>query len=169
MTVSVEPGRHRLERLLRALRHFSRPRSVTLCIAAVAVVAALAGAAVGKLAGSKTNATHGRPAEASMLAEAAVYRFPLGCLGSTLSGRSSLRADGALSRLGPCWHYGVYLTAVLRRVDGVWRLTLDTRGNSCPDVPLPASVRALLAACAKRDAAAVHRASRHSPRRSSAR
>jgi hypothetical protein len=65
---------------------------VAHCIAALAAVAALAGAVVGELAGSGTMARHRQPAEAGIPAEAAGYRFPLGCLGATLSGRSSLAA-----------------------------------------------------------------------------
>jgi hypothetical protein len=133
-------------------------------IAALAAVAALAGAAVGELAGSETKARHGRGAEAGKLADAAAYRFPLGCLGSTLSSRSSERARGLAKRTNPCWHYGVYVTAVLRRVDGAWRLTLDARSNSCPNVPLPARIRAMLAACARSDSAAPSQ-KRHVPRR----
>jgi hypothetical protein len=73
----------------------------------------------------------------------------LGCLGATLLGGRSALTDGVTNSAGPCWHYGVYVTAVLRRVHGVWRLVLDARSDSCPKVALPPAIRALLAACAK--------------------
>ena len=89
------------------------------------------------------------PAAARVVTEAAAYRFPLGCLGATLLRRSSSPAGDATSRAGPCWHYGVYLTVVLRWVDGVWRLMLAARSDSCRRTPLRAAIRALLVACAK--------------------
>jgi hypothetical protein len=73
------------------------------------------------------------------------YRFPLGCMGSTLS-RQAL-AGAVRSRAGPCWHYGVFVTAILRRADGVWRLALEATSRSCPRLLLPADVRAQLAVC----------------------
>jgi len=55
---------------------------------------------------------------------------------------------GALrSRTGPCWRYGVFVTAVLRRVDGVWSLALEATSRSCPQIALPPDVRAQLAVC----------------------
>lgn len=158
VTVIDERRHHRLERSLQALGYCSRVRTVTGCIAAIAAVAALAGGAVGALAGSGNTAGHSRPAEVGIRADALAYRFPLGCLGGTLSGRSSLRADVKTNRTGPCWHYGVYVTAVLRRVNGAWRLVLAARSSSCPSVALPAAIRALLAACTKADGAAVRSA-----------
>jgi hypothetical protein len=73
------------------------------------------------------------------------YRFPLGCMGST-STREAL-AGALRSRTGPCWRYGVFVTAILRRVDGVWRLALAATSRSCPQIALPADVRAQLAVC----------------------
>ena len=74
---------------------------------------------------------------------AAAYRYPLGCLGITLSAdRSSM-----LGRHSPCWRYGVYVTAVLRRVNGVWRLMLEATSTKCPAVTLPDIVRSALISC----------------------
>ena len=74
---------------------------------------------------------------------AAAYRYPLGCLGLTLSAdRSSV-----LGRHSPCWRYGVYVTAVLRQVNGVWRLALEATSPRCPAAPLPDIVRSALVAC----------------------
>jgi hypothetical protein len=164
VTVIVAPRRRWFERPLRALGDSSRARGVTSRIAVIGALAAIAGAAGGELAGSKTRARHGRPTKAVALPEAVAYRFPLGCLGATLLGRSSLRADVGANRTGPCWHYGVYVTAVLRRVDGAWRLMLDARSDSCPSVPLPATIRALLAECAKTEVGVARSPKRKSPR-----
>jgi hypothetical protein len=73
------------------------------------------------------------------------YRFPLGCMGTTLT-RQAL-AGALRSRTGPCWRYGVFLTAILRRGDGVWRLGLEATSRSCPRIALPADIRAQLAVC----------------------
>jgi hypothetical protein len=162
VTVVVARRRDGLGRPLRALGRGSRGRSVTRWIAALAAVAALAGAAAGVWVGSNTNTRHARAPEAGILAQATSYRFPLGCLGSRLSSPSSPQPGDVTNRIGPCWHYGVYVTAVLRRVHGVWRLTLDARSNSCPHVPIPAKIRALLAACAKTDSPALRIPEQHS-------
>jgi hypothetical protein len=73
------------------------------------------------------------------------YRFPLGCMGATLTGEALAKA--LTSRTGPCWHYGVFVTAVVRREDGVWQLALAARSPSCPDIGLPPAARAALAEC----------------------
>lgn len=148
MTIIVVGRSDRLRRTLRGLCNCSRTRGVARCLAGLAAVAVLAGAVVGELAGSGTTPRHGRSTAARIAAEAAAYRFPLGCLAATLR-PSSPRPGDATTRTGPCWHYGVYVTAVLRRVDGVWHLMLAARSNSCPSVPLPAAIRTFLVACAK--------------------
>lgn len=73
------------------------------------------------------------------------YRFPLGCMGMTLTRQG--RADALASRTGPCWRYGVFVTAILRRVGGVWRLALEATSRSCPQIALPPSIRSELAVC----------------------
>ena len=78
----------------------------------------------------------------------AAYRYPLGCLGITLSSdRSSM-----LGAPQPVLGYGVYVTAVLRRVNGVWRLALEATSPRCPAVPLrtPSDRRSSVAATAPR-------------------
>jgi len=81
---------------------------------------------------------------------AAAYRYPLGCLGITLSAdRSSM-----LGRHSPCWRYGVYVTAVLHRVNGTWRLMLEATSPKCPTVSLPDIVRSALVTCERAAAAA---------------
>jgi hypothetical protein len=80
-----------------------------------------------------------------LAAEAEAYRFPLGCLSITLSRGAPPVAPGV--RSGPCWRYGVYMTAILHRIDGAWRLALEVRSPSCPRVSLPASVRNDVVVC----------------------
>jgi hypothetical protein len=79
---------------------------------------------------------------------AAAYRYPLGCMGAALSMTSRVSVDEARPA-NPCWRYGVYVTAILRQVRGVWRLELEAVSASCPAVSLPAVVRAQLAVCRK--------------------
>lgn len=93
-------------------------------------------AAAAPLAGSAT----GRPTGL-----AAVYRYPLGCLGASLSADAA--ASGVARRAAPCWRYGVFLTVVLRQIHGIWRLGLEAVSRTCPRVSLPAPVRAQLVAC----------------------
>lgn len=91
--------------------------------------------------GSPAPATEGSTAGVAQIA--AAYRYPLGCLGITLSAdRSSM-----VGRHSPCWRYGVYVTAVLRRVNGVWRLMLEATSPRCPAVALPDIVRSALIGC----------------------
>jgi hypothetical protein len=73
------------------------------------------------------------------------YRFPLGCMGMTLTRRTF--ADALASRTGPCWRYGVFVTAILRRIGGVWQLALEATSRTCPQVVLPPYIRAELAVC----------------------
>ena len=73
------------------------------------------------------------------------YRFPLGCMSVTMTPRALAAALRA--RTGPCWRYGVFVTAVLRRVGGVWRLALEVTSPSCPRLALPPDVRAQIVAC----------------------
>jgi hypothetical protein len=73
------------------------------------------------------------------------FRFPLGCMGATLT--QEALANALATHTGPCWHYGVFVTAVVQRVDGVWQLALAARSPSCPDIGLPPAARAALAEC----------------------
>jgi hypothetical protein len=73
------------------------------------------------------------------------YRFPLGCMGITVT-RQAL-ASALRSQTGPCWRYGVFVTAILHRVGGVWRLAFEATSRSCPQIALPHDVRAQLAVC----------------------
>jgi len=96
--------------------------------------------------GAERSATAPAPAAiapdgSQLVAVAEAYRFPLGCVSLTAS-------DGKVrARPGPCWRYGVSVTAILRRIAGVWRLALEVRSPNCPRLALPASLLARLAVC----------------------
>ena len=82
---------------------------------------------------------------AQVAAVTGAYRFPLGCMAMTVTPEAM--AHVLHSRTGPCWRYGVFVTAVLRQVGGVWQLGLEATSRSCPRIALPASIRAQLAVC----------------------
>ena len=166
VTVVPGPRGRRPARPFRAVGSIRHPRSARirarvrarLIIAAIAaVVAAGAIIAVAPWSGRPASVDAvgaggprpvGSPAPATEedttgAPQIAAYRYPLGCLGITLSAdRSSM-----LGRHSPCWRYGVYVTAVLRRVNGVWRLALEATSPRCPAVPLPDVVRSALVSC----------------------
>lgn len=156
VTVIAERPRPSLKRSLRALGRGSHIRGLAFGMAALAAVAAVAGAAVGRRSGWGTGTRPDRAVEAAVSNEAGAYRFPLGCLGARLAGGSQAYADDAASRSGPCSYHGVYVTAVLRRVNGVWHLSLEAHAKSCPRMRLPAPIRAVLAACVKPDVGVLH-------------
>ena len=74
------------------------------------------------------------------------YRYPLGCMGAGLSA-ASRPSVGELRGASSCWRYGVFVTAVLRQVHGVWGLALEAVSPACPSVSLPRFIRARLVAC----------------------
>jgi hypothetical protein len=78
---------------------------------------------------------------------AAVYRYPLGCLGARIVSRHPVPSLPPIDHADPCWRYGVYVTAILRRSGGAWRMALEAISASCPVVSLPLPVRAQLAVC----------------------
>jgi hypothetical protein len=86
-----------------------------------------------------------RVANVGLARLAEVYRYPLGCLGTRISTRT--HALPPLDFASPCWRYGVYVTAIIRRSGRVWRLALEAISPSCPAVSLPPPVRAQLAVC----------------------
>jgi hypothetical protein len=97
----------------------------------------------GRTAGTAAAVPATEAGKAGLATVAAAYRYPLGCLGITISADRS----AMLGRHSPCWRYGVYVTAVLRQVNGVWRLMLKATSPKCPAVPLPEFVRSALITC----------------------
>ena len=125
--------------------------AASLIVVGAAVCALLAGGWVPMLHRGAPRPTTVVPtravaAEAVPLAAAAqAYRFPLGCLRITHT-REAL-AGAIRRRTDPCWRYGVYVTAILKRVDGTWRLALEASGGSCARNALPALVQDRLSMC----------------------
>jgi hypothetical protein len=128
--------------------------SIVLVVAAGGIVAlALGTGGARRLAGvapggpkAATSGVHTRATPATIEGLARIetaYRYPLGCLGLTLSPDRSSAVGGQ----SPCWHYGVYVTAVLGRDNGVWRLMLEATSPKCPAVPLPSIIQSALIAC----------------------
>jgi len=93
-------------------------------------------------------------ATTGLAAVAAAYAAPLGCLGQTIADGAPGDSTSRPNPASPCWHYGVYVTVVFRRVDGVWRLMLEATSPRCPAVPLPDIVRSALVMCERSDAGA---------------
>jgi hypothetical protein len=125
-------------------------RTVTRVLLALVVVLAGAGAVVlgpppARHASGLTADRSGGGRAAESPTETA-YRYPLGCMGAGLSatGRAAVEEARAAS---PCWRYGVYVTAILRQVRGVWQLALEAVSPSCPAVSLPPVVRSQVAVC----------------------
>jgi hypothetical protein len=71
---------------------------------------------------------------------AQLYHFPLGCLASSAT---AVQRD----RTGPCSPHDGYVTAVVRRVGGVWRVTLEPTSPPCAQMPVPPLARGKVKAC----------------------
>jgi hypothetical protein len=69
-----------------------------------------------------------------------LYRFPVGCLYSKVTAVER-------NRTGPCAPHDGYVTAAVRRVGGVWRVTLEPIDRSCAPVPVPPLARGKVKAC----------------------
>ncbi|HYB31556.1 MAG TPA: hypothetical protein VEF89_33535 [Solirubrobacteraceae bacterium] len=120
-------------------------RRLVAVIGVLAVILAGVGVGVAVVhgAGGSAGAAHASGNASDPGPVAAASREPLRCLNAAVSAAWPAEID----RGGPCWHYGVNLTTILRYVHGVWRLALAARSSSCPNVPLPPPVRAQLVVC----------------------
>ena len=126
------------------------PRAVPIrAVVTVVLIAAAVVAVIGTTGRRQVDSPRAAPLAAAgaarLPAVAAVYRFPLGCLGASLAAGAT--RPGVADHAGPCWRYGVFLTAILRRIHGVWRLGLEAVSRRCPSVSLPASVQMQLVTC----------------------
>lgn len=130
-----------------------RRRAAARLVAAIALLVLVTGAliAAGVLhsghGGAKPAVPVVQRANVASARIAAVYRYPLGCLGARIVARQPAPSPSPIDHAGPCWRYGVYVTAILRRSAGAWRLALEAISASCPVVSLPLLVRAQLAVC----------------------
>jgi hypothetical protein len=152
VTVESEPG----QRIEVRRAHLMIAIAVLGAIAAVVVIAVLPGGGPGsappRATTFQTPAPHTpAPTGPTVLVDSGPpsdtgvgsYRFPLGCLGSVLGG-------GKEAGSGPCRRDGGYVTAILRRVGGRWRVTLKATNPPCPEMPLPAVMRRHLRAACRR-------------------
>jgi hypothetical protein len=126
---------------------------VAVAAAAVLVATSLGGGRAAAPAPARTPPLRGpplrvlQPRAPGAAGVATAYRYALGCLAMRLEGHDQESATASFNRASPCWRYGVYVTAILRRVAGVWRLVLYARSNVCPPRSLPLAVRAQLVGC----------------------
>jgi hypothetical protein len=150
VTVVPGPRDHEVRDRIARIGAVARARLV-VGLAVAAAVGGVGGIVVGAPQGGRSGAPSGaviaRPSAAGPAGVAAAYRYPLGCLSVTIVASDPAYASARLDRASPCWRYGVYLTAIFHRVDGVWRLALEADSSSCPTVSLPPVVRAQLAVC----------------------
>jgi hypothetical protein len=117
-------------------------------IAAAVVIAALPGGGPGSAPPPSPAPPARTPRPSTALVQigppsataAEVYRFPLGCQYSRVTAVER-------NRIGPCSPRDGYVTAVVRRVGGVWRVTLEPTIASCPEMPLPPLARGKVKAC----------------------
>jgi hypothetical protein len=64
-----------------------------------------------------------------------------------IAGGEQAKSIARRSRQGPCWRYGVFVTATFRKIDGAWRLALEAVSRMCPVLSLPEYVQAQVALC----------------------
>ena len=75
------------------------------------------------------------------------YPDPPGCLGLTLSAGAPAGVIARLTRANACWRHGVYVTAILRKAHGRWRVIQESTGPACVEVPLTDVVRSDRVVC----------------------
>lgn len=150
VTVVPDPGENLVRDRIAGIRALSRAR-VIVGLAVLVAVGGVGGIVIGALPRERAATSSGVVGAgiraAGPAGVAAAYRYPLGCLGVTISARKQAYASAHLDRASPCWRYGVYVTAIFHRVHGMWRLALEAASSSCPAVALPAVVLAQLAVC----------------------
>jgi hypothetical protein len=155
VTVVLGPRHHYLRELHAAVRARARACVLGLFVLSVAIAAPLMVVSSGRHSARVPGSPSVPAASAAQLERpgaagvAAAFRYPLGCLSVTIISSHPAYATAQLNRASPCWRYGVYVTAIFRRVGRAWRLMLEADSHTCPAVSLPAAVRAQLAVCAR--------------------
>ena len=120
--------------------------SAAVVITAVVLLALLV--PQGRRADSASAAIAAQLREPGPVGGAAAYRYPVSCLSVEFASTNRSYARARLDRASPCWRYGVWVTAVFHRVDGVWHRVLDAASYSCPVRSLPRGVERQLGVCA---------------------
>jgi hypothetical protein len=154
--VTIEPGPRRRVAPVPTGRLGRNRRLIALAVI-VLFAATIVGVVATRGTGTRAPPLRAPVAEASTpgpVGVAAAYRYPRACLSVTIAATDPAYAAVRLNRVSPCWRYGVYVTAVFHRVDGVWRMVLDTTGAGCPMSAIPTTVRAQLGLCDGESAAA---------------
>jgi hypothetical protein len=147
ITIIAAPRGPTLAERFAKLRRVLNVRVLAVAVAIAGVGAAAAGVLAGQRAGGSGTSSDQRAAPLGIAGVEAAYRYPLGCLSVTLTSGGAAYAQARRNRRGPCWRYGVYVTAVLRQIDGVWRLVLEAASPLCPALSLPEAVEAQVAVC----------------------
>ncbi len=78
---------------------------------------------------------------------AAAYGYPLRCLSVTTSTSDRAYARADFDHRRACGIFHLFVTAIFRRVGGVWRRAMIAVSYSCPVASLPAVVARELAVC----------------------
>ncbi len=123
----------------------------TLAIVGLVLLFAMIGAlVVGARHGGRTRAS---PATSALAREpgpagvAAAYGYPVRCLSVTTSTSDSAYARADFDHNRACGIFHLFVTAIFRRLGGVWRRAMISVSYSCPVASLPAVVARELAVC----------------------
>jgi hypothetical protein len=147
LQITVESGPRRGPGPRRA--HVLIALAVLGLIAAAAVIAVVPGGGGSARPASPAPQTPA-PGQPAVLVESgppsatapSLYRFPIGCLYSKVTAVER-------NRTGVCAPHDGYVTAVVRRVGGVWRVTLTPTTPSCAPAPVPPLARGKVKACGR--------------------
>jgi hypothetical protein len=121
---------------------------VLAAIGAAIVVAVLPGGGQGSAPPPPTSPSPPVPQRPTVLVDGGpppgaapgLYRLPVGCVYSRVTAVER-------NRKGPCEPHAGFVTAVVRRVGGVWRVTLEPTSPSCSQMPVPPLARGRVKAC----------------------
>lgn len=127
----------------------NRGRVVAACAVALVAGTVILAAAVleGRSAGGASAAGAAELRNPGPAGVAAAYRYPANCLSVSFAPAARSYARARLDRASPCWRYGVWVTAVFHREDGIWHQVLDAASYSCPVRSIPRLVERQLGIC----------------------
>jgi hypothetical protein len=138
-----------LRQVIRDSGVLTRTRVVAAGVVTVAAAAAVLAFVLpdGQHAASTSAANAARLSDPGPAGVAAAYRYPANCLSVAFAPADRSYARAQLDRASPCWRYGVWVTAVFHREDGVWHQVLNAHSYSCPVPSLPGLVARQLGVC----------------------